>query len=248
MCTSFLYRGNDTVIGMNYDNYGNNLEVAPYDKKLFLVTAKLAGEVHPLLGVRSDGVFINQQFVSPCEGGRFRTGEGIMSTLDLVEHVLLDRPPKEEIASLLRRHRFVSLPDFMLPVEAVGMPKFQIHTLLADVGGDSTIIEPGRGKLEFDKEQKTVVMSNCSLWEARETGEYQGFGVDRQLVVEERLEKAGESFSVADAFAVLKAAELVEYQGFCSTELSLVYTAKENAVYYCYQREFDQIHRYQMED
>lgn len=247
MCTSFIFRGNDTIISMNYDNYGNNLKVAPYDRNLFLVTTKLNGQTRPLFGIKSNGVFVNQQFVSECEGGKFRVGEDVVTTIDFVEEVLLNELPMSKIDKYLLEHQIVSPPAFMLRSKSIEIPNFHIHSMLADISGDGYIIEPGRGIFKFNKKKDYVVLSNCSLYEAQQTGHYEGFGADRQITVEEMLEKADESFDITDAFTVLKAVQLFNFHGFCSTEFSFVYSANENAVYYCYNREFDNITKYQMQ-
>lgn len=247
MCTSFVYRGNDTLIAMNYDFYGNNLQLAPYSRKRFLVTAYLNGRDRPLFGIRSDGVFVNQQLVPACKEGGFRKGDRVVSTMDFVEQVLSDRlpMPMARMEEYLDTYEMVSPPESMLHMS--DLPRFHLHVLLADVDGRSYIIEPGRGNLSFERTVKSIVMSNCSLYEASRIGRYEGFGADRQRKAEELLEAAGEHFRVEDAFAVLEAVQMNQYQGFCSTEFSLVYSAKESAVYYCYNREFDRVNRYQLE-
>lgn len=247
MCTSFVYRGNDTVIAMNYDNYGNNLQLAPYNPELFLVTAKLNGKACPLFGIRSDGIFVNQQLVPQCKGGEFREGEAVIHTIDFVDKVLLGQVDVSKMDKYLAEHEIVSPPDHMCLTEGFDISQFHIHTLLADIAGDSYIIEPGRGNLKFSIDEKYITMSNCSLYEARKTGQYEGFGADRQIKLESILSAADDSFSVADAFEALKAVHMLEYRGYCSTEFSFVYSARENAVYYCYNREFNRISKYQME-
>lgn len=247
MCTSFIYRGEDTLIAMNYDNYGNNLQVAPYNPSLFLVRAKLGGENLPLFGIRSDGVFVNQQFITRCDGSGFRYGEGVITTIEFVEKVLFDKLEMNNMEEFLNKYKIVSPPDFMFQVALSKVPKFHLHTMLVDVNGDCYIIEPARGNLKYTKDKKYIVMSNCSLYEAVNNGYYSGFGKERQEIAEEMLAQADESFQVMDAFEILKAVHLFEYEGFCSTEFSFVYSANENAVYYCYKREFNKVYKYQME-
>lgn len=247
MCTSFIHRGNDTIFAMNYDNYGNNLQLAPYSKNLFLVTANLYGQPRPLFGIRSDGVFANQQFVDECEAGKFRAGFGVINTIDFIENVLLGELSVDKMDEYLSGHEIVSPPDFNIHTMDVNMPDFNIHAMIATVNGDSYIIEPGRGNLKFDKAEKYIAMSNCSVYEAKQNGQYNGFGADRQLKVEQILEAADKKFYIEDAFAVLKAVQLYKFKDYCSTEFSFVYSANENAVYYCYNREFENIQKYQME-
>lgn len=232
MCTSFIYRGNDTLIAMNYDNNGMNLRLEPHDPKHFIVTIKSFGQNRPLFGVRSNGVFANQQVVNECSSGNFKIGYRVTHTAALIKKVLAGKITMEKMDIYLSKHKIVN------------PPRNSLHTMIADVKGSSYIIEPGRGNLKYKQSERYVVMSNFSIHEARQTGKYDGFGVDRQLKAEKMLSCADEGFNVASAFEVLKAVQQTD--SVWHTEFSFVYSSNENAVYYCYNREFDNIQKYQM--
>lgn len=91
MCTSFMYRGDDTIIAMNYDNHGMNFELAQYNPDRLVVQQRSWGMTRPLFGLRADGIFINQQVVDACHGGGFRVGPKVTHTSALVQKVLTDR-------------------------------------------------------------------------------------------------------------------------------------------------------------
>ncbi len=88
-------------------------------------------------------------------------------------------------------------------------------------------------------------MSNCPVCDHEKTGEWQGFGVDRQLKVEETLKNAPETFGVKEAFALLD--QVHQIDELWTTEFSFVYSFNENKVYYCYDHKFDEIQEYQMQ-
>lgn len=233
MCTSFTYRGNDTLIAMNYDNNGMNLRLERHNPKLFLVTINSFGQNRPLFGVRNDGIFANQQVVDECTGGKFKIGYRVTHTADLIKKVLYGKITMDKLDNFLGKHQIVN------------PPKNSLHTMITDAKGSCYIVEPGRGNLKYEQSKRYVVMSNCPIYGAQENGQYDGFGVDRQLKAEEMLKAADENFDVTNAFDVLKAVHQTD--SVWHTEFSFVYFAKENAVYYCYNHEFDNIQKYQME-
>lgn len=232
MCTSFLCRGDDILIGMNYDNHGKNLKLANYRDDLFLVTIHSFGKDRPLFGVRSDGVFVNQQVVNECEQGRYQVGFRHVHTAKLLNEVLMKRYPMHRFSSYLEKHTIVS------------PPKNSLHTLVACCKGDSWIIEPGRGSIWYSEEEPYFVMSNCPIWDRRQTGRLEGYGVDRQLKAENMLKNASCSFGIEDAFKVLEAVHQTTEEW--ETEFSLVYSYNQNKVYYCYDHNFNNIKEYQL--
>lgn len=232
MCTSFMFRGDDTLIAMNYDNHGKNLKLAPYRDDLFLVTLNSFGKDRPLFGIRSDGVMVNQQVVNECEKGKYRIGFNVVHTAELVEKILTKPKPINGLAQYLNTHKIVSPPNNSL------------HMMVACVEEPSYIIEPGRGIIQYPTDKRYIAMSNCPVCDAQKTGTWEGFGVDRQLKVEEVLQNAPNSFGVKDAFQLLEAVHQVD--DLWTTEFSFVYSYNENKVYYCYDYKFDEIHEYQM--
>ncbi|WP_167956769.1 hypothetical protein [Anaerosporobacter faecicola] len=232
MCTSFLFRGKDTFIAMNYDNQGKNLKLAPYREDRFLVTLHSLGKDRPLFGIRNDGVMVNQQVVDDCEKGKFRMGLRTMDTSTFIGKMLLKPKSVKDIDRYLQKHRIVN------------PPKISLHVMVACPNQMSYIIEPGRGIIPFSEKEQYVVMSNCPVSDFKKNGEWNGMGVDRQLKAEEELAKGTEDFTVQDAFSVLKKVHQTDERW--GTEFSFVYSYNENTVYYCYDHQFDQIHQYKM--
>jgi hypothetical protein len=62
-------------------------------------------------------------------------------------------------------------------------------------------------------------------------------GMDRYQKAEELLGKATDSFDVKDCFNVLKEVS----QTVCPTVISMVFDVTERTVYWCYDRNYDQI-------
>lgn len=232
MCTSFLYRGNDTLIAMNYDNHGRNLKLAPHRSDLFLVTLHSFGKDRPLFGIRSDGQMANQQVVDPCDGGKFSLGFHKLNTSAFIGKVLT-QPEK-----------FADIDAYLAKNTVVNPPKSSLHVFLASAKKTSYIIEPGRGIATYPATDRFTVMSNCPILDHQRTGVWKGFGVDRQLKAEECLQAATPDFGVQDAFAVLEKVHQVD--PMWTTEFSFVYSYNQNTVYYCYDHQYDKIETYQM--
>ncbi len=229
MCTSFVYRGNDRIIAMNYDNHGMNLRLASAGERLFLLTASFQGVELPLFGLRSDGLFANQQVVNPCDAPPPADESRTANTTEAVAAIL--RLPKDEIGAYLQTHEIVNPPGY----------EHSLHMMIADPRGTSYIVEPGRGVLVYPPEERYFVMSNCSLCDARRTGEWAGFGVDRQQTAERLLASADERFSVTNAIEALDAVHSTDETWH--TEFSFVYSENESAVYYCYQHDYAHMER-----
>lgn len=232
MCTSFMFRGNDTLVAMNYDNSGRNLKLAPHRDDLFLVTLNSYGKDRPLFGVRNDGVMVNQQVVNECDGGKFKIGFNTVHTAKLLEKMLVKRKPISKLQKYIETHKIVS------------PPKNSLHMMVACANDKSCIIEPGRGVLWYPVDKRYVILSNCPVCGVKESSELQGFGVDRYLKVEEVLKNAEDSFSVNDAFNLLK--EVHQTDELWTTEFSFVYSYNQNKVYYCYDHNYDDIKEYQL--
>jgi len=231
MCTSFIFRGNDTLIGMNYDNHGMNFHLEPYNANRFIISMKAWGKSRPLLGVRADGIFANQQVINTCDSGHFRLGLHVVHTSQLIGYILSGKISSYNIGKYLSCHTVVN------------PPKQSLHSMIADVNGEGWIVEPGRGNVCYDKDTHFFVMSNCPIYGVA-NGKWEGFGVKRQTTAQCILEKADKHFDVQDAFRVLQAVQQTE--GDWITEISLVYSALENAVYYCFNHNYGEIKKYQM--
>lgn len=123
-----MFRGNDILMGMNYDNHGKNFKVMDDSEDLFLVTLPMMEEDIPLFGIRNDGIMVNQQIVNECEAGKFRIDDDVIYIFELLEEVLLKRVSLKEIERYMGDHTILSVPDTSL------------HVMIASAKEDSYII------------------------------------------------------------------------------------------------------------
>ena len=126
-------------------------------------------------------------------------------------------------------------------MEIVNASNFCTHNLIADGKGNVWVIEPGRGKIKNEAtESHYYIMTNFSLTDYNAGKKYNDNGFDRYREVKNSLEKR-KKLSVMDAFDIL---EKVKQDGEWKTDFSMVYSKKENKVFYCYNAEYKNILEY----
>ena len=105
-----------------------------------------------------------------------------------------------------------------------------------------------RGILSFDEvlhilqEQKQYsLMTNYSVLKPESTRPYIVPGDDRYERAQAQLENQKETFSVSDAFHILKS---VRQEGLWATRVTFVYSVREKKVYYVLNNDFEEISEY----
>ena len=105
-----------------------------------------------------------------------------------------------------------------------------------------------RGILSFDEvlhilqEQKQYsLMTNYSVLKPESTRPYIVPGDDRYEQAQAQLEKQKETFSVSDAFHILKS---VRQEGLWATRVTFVYSVMEKKIYYVLNNDFEEMSEY----
>ena len=111
---------------------------------------------------------------------------------------------------------------------------------LSDKKGRVLIIEPGLG-YRLEKAQYSLI-TNYSILSPEITKPYIVSGDDRFERADELLKHCNDSFSVAEAFQILKS---VKQEGIWATRVSFVYSVNENRVYYVENNDFEYVTKYQ---
>lgn len=231
MCTTFIYRKNAVLIGMNFDNDGKDFKISVKPAGKFLVSVSVQNTFFPSIGVNRAGMFVNDMMVDPCEAGIYkRQTENRWVTTSLVKFVMEEAAGMDDVRSLLQR------------VEIVNAPKASTHPLIVDRHGNSCLVEPGRKNLvSRQQESDWIILTNFPLSAYAEVAPAQvsGSGSDRYRATQQHLASLPGPVTVAQAFQVLEA---VKQEGpEWTTELSLVYDGARRALYYCLDRRFDEI-------
>ena len=226
MCTSFTVRSKNILTAMNFDN------AMPFNikknSKQFAVFSDTGRGKRLSFGVNSEGTFINNLTVDSNGKGLYkRAGKNVTHTSKLTADIISETIPANEITSYLEKTEVVNVPDF------------STHNMIADKNGNVWIVEPGRGIIYSPSDKSSYfLMTNFSLYDMKKTGKPQGEGIVRYRTAKMLLDKKNNP-DVDTAFKILNE---VKQNGGCSpTVLSLVYSQKENTVYYCLNCNFDDI-------
>ena len=233
MCTSFVYRKNAVIIGMNFDNDGKDFKVSVKPGGKFVVSVSVQKAFHPSICVNRAGMFVNDTMVDLCEAGKYkRQNEKRWVTTALVKYVLEEAAGMEAIRNLLYR------------VKIVNAPNASTHPLIVDRHGNVCIVEPGRKNLfSVQRDSDWIILTNFPLssYEEISPGDAVGSGSDRYRKVYQLFTNQGSPLTVVHAFEVLRT---VKQDGpEWTTELSLVYDGARQALFYCLDQKFDEIHK-----
>lgn len=130
--------------------------------------------------------------------------------------------------------------EYFDTMEIVNVPNFSTHCMIIDKEGNSWIIEPGRGILkDKNTDSPYSIMTNFSIIDFTAGKEYNDNGFNRYKEVKEKLEKT-KQLPVDNALQIL---EKVKQNGEWKTDFSMVYSGKENKIYYCYNANYENIFR-----
>ena len=225
MCTSFTWRKQDVFIAMNFDNNDTPMKLTSKNSQ-FAVSVGGA----PCFGVNSQGAFINHLMVDSNGSGAYRRGKNVVHTIKLITDVLGGKLSQENISA------------FLSEKEVVNVPNNSCHCMIADKNGNVWVVEPGRGTIYSPAEESPFcLMTNFSLVDWKTSGKLEGSGTERYKAAESLLYET-KDMDIAKAFEILKAA--MQSSGDWLTAFSMVYSQKENAVYYCHNREFNNIQKF----
>lgn len=233
MCTSFINRKNNLLTAMNFDNNGMPFNIVK-NSKHFIVYVDGGRGKHPSFDVNSNGTFINNLFVSSNGKGLYkRAGKKVTHTSKLVSDILS--------ASILP----CDINSYLENIEVVNVPDFSTHNMIVEKSGNVWIVEPGRGVIHNSADEAPYfIMTNFSLCDMMEKKELNDDGMLRYKTAKTLLDKKN-NLDVNSAFQILDAVK--QSEGNWTTVLSMVYSQKENAVYYCFERDFENILKHSFE-
>lgn len=227
MCTSFVRNGKKTMVGFNLDLLGMKHLINADSKHVFIEIWDDGNGWLPLFGVNDRGDFVGMPTCWPYDARSERTCPEQISVLTADIDLLLQKRSFEEIRVLAESGAICSLPECT----------FQMQ--ISDRFGNVLRHTPGQG-CEYLAKPKYSVMTNFSPWKERHD-EHPWSGADRYDTAVRLLDESGDDFDVDDGFEVLKAVS----QQVCPTVVSIVYDAKENAAYWCENRQWHNISKQQ---
>lgn len=233
MCTRFVYNGNDTIVGFNFDI---DLSVWKHkvmaEKDRFMIGIQMPdNQYHSFHGVNRNGNVGTLLYVHGHPNAKYREDEGSMTIADLTERFIQGELGFDDALEMVQTRKIVYAKDATM------------QAMLSDHSGRVLMIEPGIGyRLE---KRKYSLMTNYSVLNPEITRPYIVPGDDRFERADELLRKQDDHFSVSDAFDILNA---VKQERLWATRVSFVYSVNENRVYDVLNNDFKHIKAYRFDD
>lgn len=224
MCTSIISNRKKTLVGWNLDILDMEYRVSPSEKGVFIEIYDAAQGWLPLFGANVRGDFVGMPTCWPFDARSNPAGEGqngMMLDIDL----LLQKKTLQDIRKIAETETIYSIPGVTF------------MSSLSDAQGNVLQIIPGQGHRYFEKPQYQVLTNFSPFKMDAETHPWMGW--DRYQTATKMLEEASEDFDVRDCFAILQAVS----QEICPTVVSMVFDVTEKVVYWCKNRQWDQIQK-----
>lgn len=232
MCTRFVYNGDHTVVGFNFDidlSVWTHTVIAEKDR--FFIGIKMSdNQYHSFHGINRNGNVGTLLYVNGNKNGEYCDGEGNITVADLTESYIKGEILFDDALNIVQSKKIVYAKDATM------------QAMLSDKNGRVLIIEPGIGyRCEHTRYS---LITNYSVLNPEITRPYIVFGDDRFERADKQLKKQNEKFSVANAFSILKS---VRQEGLWATRVSFVYSVKGNRVYYVLNNDFMNVTEYQFD-
>ncbi len=222
MCTSIVSNRNKTIVGWNLDILDMEYRVSPSDRGVFIEINDATEGWMPLFGANNRGDFVGMPTCWPFDERSDPKGEG--------ENVIL-----LDIDLLLKKKTFGEIKQIAETKPVYSVPGLTFMSALSDENGNVLHIIPGQGYKYYEKPEYAVLTNFSPFKGNSEIHPWMGW--DRYRKADEMLKNAPDDFDVKDCFEVLKAVS----QTVCPTVVSMVYDVGERKVYWCENRDYDNI-------
>lgn len=227
MCTSIVYNGNKTMIGWNLDILDMEHRIRPTEDGVYIEINDATEGWMPLFGANKRGDFVGMPTCWPFDE-RSNPVPGSENLIMLDIDLLLQKKTLSEIHHIVSDQAVCSVPGVTFQAQ------------LSDREGNVLQIIPGQGNRYLEK-PKYSVLTNFSPYKM-DTEQHPWMGWDRYQTAERMLNAASDDFDVDDCFDILKAVS----QEVCPTVVSMVFDVTENKVYWCENREWEQVKQNQL--
>lgn len=226
MCTRFVYRGDDVITGFNFD-----IDLSVWKHKVIEAPDRFCigilrpdGAYHSYHGVNRNGNAGTLLYVHGSPAGAYQSGGNCMTIADLTGQFIRAQFSFDDALQMVRSRKIVYAPDSTM------------QAMLSDIRGRTLVIEPGIGYRE--EQGRYSLITNYSLLQPESTRPFIVPGDDRYERALQRLRRHQNGLSLSEAFALLRA---VRQEGAWATRVSFVYSAKEQAVFYVENNQFEHI-------
>ena len=222
MCTSIVVNKKKTIVGWNLDIMDFEYRVRPTDDGVYIEINDATEGWMPLFGANRRGDFVGMPTCWPHNDRSDPAGND-------TNIILLD------IDFLLMKKTLQVVRDFVQENKVCSVSGLTFMASLSDSNGNVLHIVPGHGFKYYEKPEYKI-MTNFPPF-VQHPLQHPWMGQDRYQKAEELLGKATDDFDVKDCFNVLKEVS----QTVCPTVISMVFDVTERTVYWCYDRNYNQI-------
>lgn len=233
MCTRFVYNGNDTIVGFNFDI---DLSVWAHtiieeEDRFYIGILMDDGIYHSFHGINKNGNVGTLLYVHGNKNATYTDDKSCYTISNLTENYIKGIISFDEALNIVQNNKIVYAPDATM------------QAMFSDRNGRVLIIEPGLGyRLE---RTKYSLITNYSVLRPETTMPYIVPGDDRFERADNQLKKCNDNFSIIKAFDILKS---VKQEGLWATRVSFVYSINKNEVYYVLNNDFEHIKKYQFKN
>ena len=227
MCTSIVSNRKKTIVGWNLDILDMEHRIRPTEDGVYIEINDATEGWMPLFGANKRGDFVGMPTCWPFDE-RSNPVPGSENLIMLEIDLLLQKKTLSEIHHIVSDQAVCSVPGVTFQAQ------------LSDREGNVLQIIPGQGNRYLEK-PKYSVLTNFSPYKM-DTEQHPWMGWDRYQTAERMLNAASDDFDVDDCFDILKAVS----QEVCPTVVSMVFDVTENKVYWCENREWEQVKQKQL--
>ncbi|MGN1165145.1 MAG: hypothetical protein ACI4S2_01790 [Lachnospiraceae bacterium] len=230
MCTSIVYNGKKTIVGWNLDILDMEHKVVADDKAVYIAINDEKEGWLPLFGANARGDFVAMPTCWPYDQ---RSDPKNAEDLNII---------KLDIDLLLRKKTFEKIKEIAEKEPVFSVPGVTFQAQLSDRSGNVLQIIPGQG-FRYMERPKYSVLTNFSPFKG-DREKHPWMGLDRYEKAVSMLESADENLCVSDCFEILK----MTAQTVCPTVVSMVFDVTEREIYWCENREWDEIQHQQLHE
>lgn len=223
MCTSAIVNRKKTIVGFNLDILNMEHRVRPTDEGVYIEVNDVKEGWMPLFGANNRGDFVAMPTCWPFDARSNPTSDKCRNIIMLDIDLLLKKKTFDEIKEIVKSEMIYSIPGVTF------------MSALSDKNGNVLHIIPGQGSEYYEKPDYKI-MTNFSPYK-QDKEKHDWMGLDRYKKAEEIIKSKGFDFDEEDCFEVLKETS----QTVCPTVVSMVFDVNENIVYWCENREWENV-------
>ena len=230
MCTSIVINRKKTIVGFNLDILNMEHRVRPTDEGVYIEINDAKEGWMPLFGANNRGDFVAMPTCWPFDQRSNPINEKCRNIIMLDIDLLLKKKTFNEIKEIVKNEMIYSIPGVTF------------MSALSNKNGDVLHIVPGQGSEYYEKPEYKIMTNFSPYKQDKEKHDWMGW--DRYNKAEEMIKNSNDNFDIKDCFNILKEVS----QTMCPTVVSMVFDVGNNVVYWCENRQWEDIKQKNMKN